>query len=261
MKLVIYTDVDFNIDQGGIVVQYYLASLLSNCGVDVQIRSPNNIPNILYNKWYTGNDINDDTFVLYSEGFEGNPTGAKHVIRWILADLGIFSPIDIYKTWGPNDLIYNFKTTLKIFYISPDLYNIGNPSRKEYCYALRKSFMHDAQNVTPPIGSYGIMMKDNYFKIFNEYTYFICYDPYTFLIWIAPVCGCITIVHPYKGLTRDEWFLTIGLPGYGIAYGYEPSEIEYAKSTLHLVKENLNKSINCNNDDTISSFIKLFQNS
>ena len=262
MKLVIYTTIDFNADQGGLVVQYHLASLLKERGVDTQVRSPNNIKNDIYNVWYDGTS-DDDTVVLYSEVIEGNPFGAKRVVRWILADLGIFSPVDIYKTWGPNDLIYYFNgkhdNRLTIQYISPKVYNMGNVSRKEYCHAFRKSFMHDAQTVTPPTDSYEIQRHANYIKIFNEYTYFICYDPLTFLLWMAPICGCITIIHPYKGLTKKEWIHSLNLVDfYVVAYGYEPSEIEFARNTLHLAKGQLDDFIKYNLDK-LPAFIKGLQ--
>ena len=45
---------------------------------------------------------------------------------------------------------------------------------------------------------------------------------------------------------------------YGIAYGYD--DIEYAKSTMHLVKEQLNDIINYSKENNIMSFINDLKN-
>ena len=266
MNFLIYTINEFDNDCGGLVVQYYLASLLEEHGISVRIKAPKNIENNIFNKWYQDGDPFD--IVLYGETIPGNPMYGKHVVRWILAELGVFSSIDINKTWGPNDLVYYYyglyDNILRIQYINPNVCNTNLlGSRKEYCHTFRKSFLHEHEMITVPDNSYEVSRQADYVKIFNEYKYFICYDPCTLLLIIAPLCGCITIIHPYKGYTRKEWltfwnfqvFLEeTNTELYGVAYGYEPSEIEFAKNTLHLAKgliDNYN-----NNTNKLPTFIK-----
>ena len=78
-----------------------------------------------------------------------------------------------------------------------------------------------------------------FLEIFNRCEYFVSYDPCTFLSIIAAFCGCISIVYPVEGLSKEEWLSTIAVKKYmqekqinvlyGVAYGLE--EIEWAKST------------------------------
>jgi hypothetical protein len=92
--------------------------------------------------------------------------------------------------------------------------------------------------------------QQEYIDIFNNNKYFISYDPLTFLNIIASLCGCISIVYPLEGVNKKEW-LQMGalneyfkLKGhynlYGIAYGNSPEELEFAESTIHLVKDQWN---------------------
>ena len=46
----------------------------------------------------------------------------------------------------------------------------------------------------------------------------------------ASLCGCISIVVPEEGVTKEEWHPKIE-DRYGLAYGFD--DIEYAKDTKH----------------------------
>ena len=97
---------------------------------------------------------------------------------------------------------------------------------------------------------------------------FISYDPCTFLSIMASLCGCISVVYPWDGLTKQEWLNTTAVAEYikskgldnlyGIAYGLE--DVQYAKDTLHLVKEQWTDIQNFNKDTTIVPFINDIQN-
>ena len=53
-KFIIYMTSNYNFECGGLVVQYELANILNNLGVDVSIISPNNLTNSICNKFYNG---------------------------------------------------------------------------------------------------------------------------------------------------------------------------------------------------------------
>ena len=93
------------------------------------------------------------------------------------------------------------------------------------------------------------------FEIFNNFESFVSYDPMTFLNVIAVLCGCISIVVPMPNMSKTEWLKTAAVyrylssknieSYYGIAYGQE--EIEWAKSTIHLAKQQWDDIITYNN--------------
>ena len=61
------------------------------------------IPNSIFEKYGTEADVNENTVVVYPEVTVGNPLNAKYIVRWILCELGINCPHDIYKTWGKKE--------------------------------------------------------------------------------------------------------------------------------------------------------------
>jgi hypothetical protein len=73
----------------------------------------------------------------------------------------------------------------------------------------------------------------------------MCYDSLTFLYIISALCGCIPVIYKVDGLNKRDWINTTALSEYckyknnynlyGIAYGFE--DIEFAKNTIHLFKE------------------------
>jgi len=255
---------DFDLRSGGHTVQYELARLLSEAGLDVKVRAPNKIQNPIFNDYLYGDKINpENTIVIYAENIEHNPINAKYIIRWILAPLGINSPIDKYKTWGQHDLVYYFNNEerftslninniyklLNIFYISPIIKTINNTnSRNGWCFTTRKTQYHKQLTFVHPPNSFEITREHNqldYCNYFNRYKYFISYDPVTFLSVIAALCGCISIVKKIDGLSKTEWLKNTPYSQYlqemnitnlyGIAYGKE--ELEHAKNTIHLAQE------------------------
>ena len=264
-NILIYPHIDFNLSDGGITVQYYFASLLDKCGIKVRINASsftntNNIFNNFYNNEF---DIND-TIVLYCEGIKGNPLKAPYVVRWLLSELGKNVPYNYVDTWGKNELVYYHYTDSKfinfskkvgsiykslfITYINPSIKNNNSNNRNDYCHTFRKSSYYKTINKIHPNNSFEITRdhtQNDYIEIFNKSKYFVCYDPLTFLCIIAPLCGCISIVHPFDGISKKEWLQTTGLNEYlkykndynlyGVAYGNSQDEIDYAYNSLHLV--------------------------
>jgi hypothetical protein len=277
-NIIIHTH-PFSYNTGGIVVQYYLASVLDKLGFNVRlyidpshnhnlkfIKSNNNI---IFNKFYKYEFEIKDSIVIYGETISGNPLNAPRVVRWILGEVGISSDINVFNTWGKNDLVYYFNSELKFnnspdkigsvykllttIYINPQIINNNNSDRNGYCHTMRKSHMHKNINNIHPADSFEITRdhkQEDYIQIFNKHKYFISYDPLTFLSIIASLCGCISIIYPIENISKKEW-LTMGALNeyfkqkndynlYGIAYGDSPEEIQYAIDTIHLVKDQWN---------------------
>ncbi len=140
----------FQANSGGVVALYNLARIIDESGFDCKIFDANslNLPNSIFQKYGTEADVNENTVVVYPEIVPGNPFKAKYVVRWILCELGIHCPHDIYKTWGKEDFVYHYCTynpekdvknynILAPLYLNPALKNYGK-SRDGYCHIIRK---------------------------------------------------------------------------------------------------------------------------
>ena len=283
-KIVIFMEINFDFRCGGLVVQYELAKHLNILMNDVTIISPTNIQNNIYNNFSLTKTLSDvdTTIVIYGETIKGNPLNAKHIIRWILAPIGICSLIDNYKTWNPNDLVYYFNSEdkfikepekvgkeyklLNILFINPNAINFNLQSRSGTCHTFRKSHYHKNLLLIHPKGSFEITRSHTQkecIKIFNKYRYFISYDPLTFLSVIAALCGCVSIVKKVDGLSKDGWLNMLAIAEYlkesgentlyGIAYGAD--DLENATNTLHLVKKQWDDIKNFMINKNIKSFL------
>ena len=284
-KIIIYPHQYYDYSNGGIVVQYNLAYNIDLLGEQVRIYDSFNRYQSDFNVNYFNNDfiIDNNVMVIYCEGVNNNPLNAPNVTRWILSKLGINVPIDTYTKWNSNDLIYYFNyemelynnfinnkdiyKTLSILYLNPNIQNFNIDNRNGYCHTLRKNNIHKYINYIHPENSYEITRQNTqneYTDIFNNYEYFISYDPLTFLSIIAALCGCISIVYPIDNVTKKEWYKSTAVIKYmneqhiedlyGIAYGNSEEEINYAKSTIHLVKNQWNDILNYYKND-ISNYI------
>jgi len=264
-NIVIYPHNPFNDADGGITVQYYLAALLDNLGINAKICNNHYYTknNNIFNKFIDIDDIDiENTVVIYSEGIIGNPLNAKYVVRWILSKLGQNVSIDNYFTWKNTDLIYYFNSEieliekkidfkmLSLFYLNNNIKNCRN-ERKGQCYTNRKYYIHPKINKIHIDDSFEITKKhtqDECIEIFNKCEFFISYDPITFLILISAMCGCVSIIYPIEGISKQEYFkmtplyeylLENNTKLYGIAYGTTDSEINFAKTTVHLAKKQI----------------------
>ena len=77
-------------------------------------------------------------------------------------------------------------------------------------------------------------------EILNKSKYFVTYDPYTHYTSFALQCGCLPIIMPFEGKTKNEWYPD-RLIHNGIAYGNSQSEIEFAISTRKIGLERIAK--------------------
>lgn len=277
-NFVIGLHMSFEQGGGGCVVQCYLANLLRHRGFNVRVlttwTNPPELtpPNFIFT--HAGTDkptdidvSSDDTIVIYCEGVDGNPFGAKNVVRWMLSELGKNVPHTCMHSWGKNEVVYYFNGEPKHFrepekmgniyrlfsliYFNPNVKQYNHHPRNKECYTLRKAIhrvYHKHLHKIHSNNSTHIEFDNNHnatISIFNNYKCFYSYDPLTWLIFMAPVCGCYTIVYPVKGQDKRTWLSNTSLgiymkernieDIYGVGYGL--SEREYAKSTLHLAKQ------------------------
>ena len=294
-NILIYPHLPFSVNDGGTIVQYYLAYVLSNLNLNVQIYNvyDSNRHNSVFNNFVSDiNNINfDNTIVIYCEGIVGNPLNAKYVIRWMLSKLGQNVPYTHYYTWGKNELVYFFNNEidminnkidfkiLSLFYIDSEIKN-NNYEKKGLCYTIRKKYLFNNGDITSVNNTFincnnitnlpifeitrGHNQSD-YIDIFNRHEYFISYDPLTFLNIIAILCGCISIVYPIEGISKSEYFKMTPFYQYmvekntfeiyGLAYGISDEEITYSKNTIHLAKEQMTDIQNWLIEKYVKSFI------
>lgn len=281
-KIIVYTP-EFNFNSGGVVCLHYLAQILSKYGYDVYLYPKQFVINPLFNKYYNGHSVEDNTPVIYPEVRIGNILKAKNVIRWILAPIGINTKTEIVKTWNKNDLVYYFNDEQKItansdkkgsiykmlstIFLNPLIKNKNSGFRKEYCYTVKKTQFYKNVIFFHPTDSFQLLGHHNQITcidVFNNYKFFVCYDPLCFLIVIAAICGCVPIVYPIEGISKEEWIKTTAASEYckekhidnlfGIAYGKE--DIEWAKSTLYLVEEQWKDIIKFNMETNVVTFIE-----
>ncbi|MBE9052086.1 hypothetical protein IQ243_16990 [Nostocales cyanobacterium LEGE 11386] len=268
----------FQANIGGVIALYNLARTIDEAGFVCKIfdKSGLNLSNNIFGKYATKADVNENTVVVYPEVTFGNPLKAKYVVRWILCELGIHCPNDIYKTWKQDDFVYHYGTynpekdlknynILSPLYLNPALKNHGK-SRDGYCHIIRKGHkFHKPLKYIHPQES--LLLDDNLsqeilIEIFNIKEYLISYDPYSWINFMAALCGCIPIVIPIASATKKEWLksstLSIILEQFGqhqlkgVAYGLE--EIQYARNTLQEVRYQQEISIRYG-EETVHRFI------
>jgi predicted O-linked N-acetylglucosamine transferase (SPINDLY family) len=263
---------------GGIIALHNLARIIHEFNIPCKIFdfSGNKLPNDIFDIYATEYDINDSTVVVYPEIVPGNPLNAKHVVRWILCELGIHCSANIYSTWGQNDFVYHYSTFDPNKNVNS--YNLLSPLcidarlrdqekvRDGYCHIIRKGHkFHQSLEYIHPDDSLFLadeLSQEMLIYIFNTKKYLISYDPYSYISTMAALCGCISIIVPLKNTSRKQWLESLStsviLEQYGekelkgIAYGLE--EIEYSQNTLSSVKRQQNIFVTYGND-SVKRFI------
>ncbi len=177
-NILIYTHMPrFNFKDGGTVVQYNLARILSNYKQNVKIysHSGEKITNSIFSNFYNNDfPIDDNCVVIYCEGTPGNPLNAKNVVRWMLSVLGQNVPYDYLNTWSKNELVYHFNSEprfdnepekigiiykmLTPIYLNPNIKKYNYEIREGFCYTLRKAHLIHKENlfIEHPPGSFEI---------------------------------------------------------------------------------------------------------
>lgn len=273
--IIIYTP-PFKKTCGGILVLFYLGFLLDKYfkNINTYMYCNKVIKNDIYNNYILeGSKIDPDFIAIYPEIVKNNPLNSKHCVRWILCELGKHCPVDIYKSWNNNDLVFHFssfngnnnnnKNLFSIIYRNPIFKNL-KLKRDRTCFTIRKgkkfykniNFIHPKDSILITNQSH-----DELLKIFNVCKYFYCYDPYTGLSNISLLCGCVPILQKIPNVSELEYLKSRSysqyeenitkLPGY--AYGIE--NLDYAQKTINEGQQLIIKQDN-RNLENLNKFVK-----
>lgn len=255
MNFVIYAPGDYTPNGGGCVALHKLANNIASLGEKCFIMTSKKNPN------YLGTQVTEEEAIflckngggiaIYPEVTCGNPFNASKVMRWILYHVRTY---DCHGIFGANDLLYRYAPHFKLRNEQPvqgelravelnlDIFKDKGYNRKGTCYLIKKE---NNKEQTHPADS---IMLDDYpsrggneylAEIFNNCETFYAYDTATWLSIMAAQCGCLSIVMPNVGVTAEQWHNGFPYFKYGIAYGKD--DIEFAKSTKHMVVPNLLK--------------------
>jgi len=206
----------------------------------------------------------EDAIIVYPEVIVGNPLRAQNVVRWLLHKPGFnnggkidFGAGDLFFYYDKafDDSRYNKYPDNQLHIISQrsDVYKITNHDKRHgSCYLLRKGYKREIVHDTTDSRLIDGLSHEETAQVFNEVEYCISYDTYTMYNVYAAMCGCIPIVIPEKGITKEEW-----QPNeenrYGIAYGFD--DIEYAIQTRPLLLQYIEKQERESND-SVKHFVE-----
>lgn len=204
-----------------------------------------------------------NSIVIYPEIVNGNPLLAKNIVRWFLHKPGYHTGIINYgknelyfyyqKAFNDEELNLKSKNLLQTVLVRDDIYYQKNHGPREgTCYILKKGkdreIVHDIKTSI----LIDNMTHEEIAEVFNRVEMCISYDLYTMYSRYAAMCGCISVVIPEKGLTKEEW-KPEDEGRYGVAYGFE--DIDHAVKTQKLVLPTL-KAQETNANKTVKKFIK-----
>ncbi|PQJ65360.1 hypothetical protein BTO01_13385 [Vibrio jasicida] len=213
---------------------------------------------------------NKSSVVVYSEIAFGNPLNAKNIVRWYLHHPGHIIK-DIFYTKGElcfryHSAISDFtypesklsETILKVMYFPTDIYEIDKEVDRDIStYMVRKGkskpFIHDPSFVCVD----GLSHIDTA-KLLKRSKRFICYDDYTAYSHFAVLSGAESIVVPEDGVSKEAWFPD-EVSRYGIAYGTDESELEWARETVPMLKERI-ESLNDESTKLVCQFVQETEN-
>lgn len=182
----------------------------------------------------------DNTIVVYPESVYGNFLKAKNVVRYLLYH---YNWKDDDNAYSKNDLFVSYKDIFNDIQLNPnnyefcishfdlDLYKRTNfGERNGNCYIIRKgkNRLDLPKTFDGPI--IDNMTEKEIVEVFNKCKKCISYDTQTSYSAIASICGCLSIVVPEEGKTRND-YLANGEERFGVAFGESKEEIDYALST------------------------------
>ena len=185
--------------------------------------------------------------VVYPEIVSGNPLRAEHVVRWLLHKPGFhkgayaYGPADRYfcyqKAFDDPALNPDGDNLLKTVWLRDDVYRQTNfGPRKGSCYILRKGkgreLVHDLRDSV----CVDKLPHEALARVFNRVEMCVSYDAYTMYSHFAALCGCISVIVPEPGVTKEAWYPD-ARDRYGLAYGFD--DIPHALQTLPLLLPHL----------------------
>jgi len=254
---------------GGVRVLHNLCHYLNEIGQEAYITTKKKNPNL--NTPYHDPDSSfdkDQTVVIYPECIDKNLLDAKYVVRWILYHQ------DASANYGEDDYLFKYLESyitradkcdgiLTIHDFNLDFWHEQNKDRHYNIVALRKGV--SKYNPIYHEGLRNILVYDEIEKeedetiiknLMNKSEKFICFDSCSFIAVQAALCGCLTIVVPDQGFSKEEWIDNHKFLKYGIAYGYE--DIQHAIETKDLIRPYL-KELEENALKTVHDFVSFWK--
>lgn len=209
-----------------------------------------NIKGIDWDKWV----------VIYPEVTEGNPLGAKNIVRWLLHNPGFHYD---YFSYLRGELYFRFNSGisdfdspgsctstsfLKVIHYPLEHYNEHNVAtvRSGTAYSIRKGkgkpLLHSLKD--------SILIDEKPHKevseIFKRVKRFISYDSLSAYSIFAALCGCESVVVPDDGVSKEQWYPD-HRDRYGISYGF--ADIEEANMSRSLLRDHiLGEQAKCRED-------------
>ncbi|HCZ9269147.1 TPA: WavQ [Vibrio diabolicus] len=203
--------------------------------------------------------------VLYPEFTFGNPLNAKNVVRWFLHQPGHFhrefqfGAGELYFKFnsGIKDFEYCYSKTssheLKVIYYPLDIYNTkGVEERTIESHIVRKGSKKNKVHKDNSVPIDG-MSHHEVAEILKKSKRFVSYDDYTAYSLFAVLCGCESVVVPNNNMTKEQWYPN-ETDRYGLAYGFDDSELEWASKTMHKVLEHIEQE-HRKSFDSVRSFL------
>ena len=230
MKFVV-TAPPYSDKSAGIVMLYLLRDELKGLGYDAEIMP--------FDKPIT---IPDDTIVIYPEVVDGNPLGAKNVVRYYLNREGLASGNKVNAS--PNDFILAFNklyhdnphSIVRYEDVSPHCY-FGSKltlNRKLDCTYIGKGSMYSDQckviEGTIEITRTAPAEKEGYADLLRQTRFLFSYDSFSKVNAEATLCGAIVVplmFHPYKAEELEHPFASIVDNAVHIPPDYEQKRGEY----------------------------------
>lgn len=287
MKFIIYTP-PYDANSGGTLVLHKLAEILQKLGYSVSLWYSNK-PHISQlaslNGWKMSlryfqtrlkktpkssqfkeaihKDI-QDAVVIYPEVVDGNPLKGKNVVRWLLNKPGELSNKVEY---GKDDLFFFFdkhfndaqlnphdRNHLNVIELMGDIYkNTNHMPRSGTCFMVRKGkgrLLNQHEENAQQIDG---MSHRQIASVFNHCKYFVSYDAYTMYSVYAAMCGCIPVVVPVQGVSKNEWH-SREENRYGLAYGWD--DVDWAVSTRANLYKHLSE-IEIRSMESVTNFVSI----
>ena len=263
----------YNESVGGIVVQHKLCHILNELGYNSSLTTTLKLSG--QTEFFILNE-NQNTkvatyfnpekdIIIYPEIEPGNQFNGKNVIRWLLNDYHLPEKDNTISTWNEtdywlyyDDMFYDGLKEKNILHIREtklDIFKNYNLERKfKACFTYRKNhhlksslpIIHPENSIEIP----HIISDEDLVRIFNSCERFYSYDTETYLNELAALCGCESIIVPYKEAKFNS------IPRWGVAYGVE--NLQFSLDTHEKLIETLTQQETNNYLNTKIVFEKIF---
>jgi hypothetical protein len=258
MSKIIIAVPSYDSSVGGSIVLHKLCDMLLTLGYDAYLQPTEKLNSSLdvfwvneeYKYQITNSIDAENDIAIYPEIQPGNPFGTKKVIRYILNNYHLPENENVMSTWGENDYWLYFHNYFYDGIKDPNFLHITEPKldifkdyklerKHESCFTYRKK-INEKNNLSIIHPSNSIEIKhgindEDLIIIFNTCKRFYSYDTETYLSILASLCGCESVIVPYKDIPKEKIIVSDTAFEYGIAYGLD--DLERANSTRDLLKE------------------------